>query len=386
MSSKLKKILFISTIPLSLKAFSLPFMVFLRNKGFKVEAASGAGQEVQDIEKAGFRFHEINIPRGINPINDFRAYRCYKKLLTGADFDLVHTQTSKAGFIARKAAFDAGVPVIVHNVGGWPFHPFLPALLRYFYLTLEKKAAHWADALILVSKAEMEYGLRFKAAPAGKMYQIYNGIDLQRFFPYEASRKRDLRAKYGIASEKIVVGCIARLVEDKGIETFLAAAKELKNDNRFIFILGGEGHLRGNFERFVFDNKMKGKVIFAGYLNDTASYLNMFDLFCLPTRREGFGAIFAEAQACGVPVIASDIPSLREVILDGVSGKLLPPDDVSGFANAMRFFNDGQIRQKFAEAGRRHVEDKFALTNIHEQLFALYSMLWAKSQSGGLKR
>ncbi|UCC96240.1 MAG: glycosyltransferase family 4 protein, partial [Candidatus Omnitrophota bacterium] len=102
------------------------------------------------------------------------------------------------------------------------------------------------------------------------------------------------------------------------------------------FMIGGDGELRKDFEHQVREAGMQEKIIFTGHLDDTTPYFNIFDIFCLPTLREGFGVVFAEAQACGVPVVASDIAALREVVCDGVTGKLVSVGDVDGFADALR--------------------------------------------------
>lgn len=374
----MKKILLAATVPLSLKAFSLglSFMEFLRERGYDVAAAAGPGSEAKSIRRAGFSFYEIPIPRKIRPFSDYVALRRLTDIICKERFDVVHTQTSKAGFIGRLAAHKTGVPLIIHTAHNWPFHPLLPFPIKRFYLTLEKKAARWCDALIVDTNAVKNYGIELGVAPKEHIHRIYMGIDLKRFRQYSHEEKLEWRGKYGISPHKIVIGCIARLVADKGIETFLACARELKDNDNLIFILGGEGKLRKYFERRVEEYGMRDKVIFTGHLDDVVPYLNMFDIFCLPTLREGFGVIFAEAQSCGVPVVGSDIEPLKEVIVDGVTGKRVPANDVRGFVDALRMFFDPKVRQEFAQAARRHIEDNFALQDIYEQTLALYRTLW----------
>lgn len=378
----MKKILLVSTIPLSLKAFSLglSFMAFLRERGYEVAAAAGLGADAEAIRREGFSFYEIPIPREIRPLSDYRALRKLRDIIRRERFDVVHTQTSKAGFIGRLAAKKAGVPLIIHTAHNWSFHSLLSFPIKHFYLMLEKKAAAWCDAIIVDSKAVRKYGLQLRAAPSDKIHQIYMGIDIKRFREYPAQEKANWRKRFGISPDKIVIGCIARLVPDKGIETFLACARELKDNNNLVFMLGGDGELRDSFERQVRQDGIDKKVIFTGHLDDVVPYLNMFDVFCLPTLREGFGVIFAEAQACGVPVVGSDIEPLREVIADGVTGKRVPVNDVKGFADALRMFFDSGLRHKYGQAARRYVEDKFSQEKIHEQTLALYLRLWEEKQ------
>ncbi len=372
----MKKILIFSNIPVTIKSFSLSFMKFLREKGYDVEAAAASGETAESVRQAGFRYHVIEVPRTIKPISDFKAFKSLLSLLRKRKFDLVHTQTSKAGFIGRLAAHKAHIPVVVHTAHDWPFHSLLSPLPRYFYLSLERIASRWCDAIIVDSKAVRKHGLQFKVALPKKIHQIYIGIDLDHFHPYTPDEKKNLRRDLGISTEKIVIGSIARLVPDKGIEAFIACAQRLKDEDNLLFILVGEGKLKKDFEKEVRRAGLAKRFIFTGYSNDVAPYLNIFDIFCLPTLREGFGVVFAEAQACGVPVVASNIPSLREVVKDGVTGFLVSCGDTTGFTKALKMLFNPELRKQMGFQGRRHVQENFAVEKVNEKTLNLYRQLW----------
>ena len=372
----MKKILIFSNIPVTIKAFSLSYMKFLREKGYEVQAAAASGEVAESVRRAGFRYHDIEVPRTIKPIGDFRAFRSLVSLLRKEKFDVIHTQTSKAGFIGRLAGHVARVPFVVHTAHDWPFHPLLHPLLKYFYVVLERMASGWCDVIIVDSKTVEKYGLQSKVAPPEKIHQIYMGVDLNHFRPYTAPEKIKLRQSLGIDPEKIVIGSMARLVPDKGIETLIDCARRLKDQNNLLFILAGKGKLREHFEKEINRAGLAGKFIFTGYLEDVVPYLNVFDIFCLPTLREGFGVIFAEAQACGTPVVGSDIPVLKEVIRDGASGFLVPPYDTDGFIKALRKLFDPELRKRMGIEARRHIQENFSVEEINKKIFALYNRLW----------
>jgi len=381
----MKKILLVSTIPLSLKVFSLGFMEFLRDKGFEVEAAGSPGEGSEYIRAQGFRYHEIPISRRINPGSDFKSLCLLEEVFEKGKFDIIHTQTSKAGFIGRLAGYRKKVPLVIHTAHNWACHDLLPAWQKNFYLMLEKKAAKWCDAIIVDTKAVRDYGLKLKIAASDKIHQIYMGIELDRFREYKPEDKMAQRQKYGINPNKIIVGTIARLVPDKGIETFLACAQQLRDNKNLVFMVGGDGELRNDFEKEVQKAGMKDRFIFTGHLDDVVPYLNMFDIFCLPTLREGFGVVFAEAQACGVPVVASDIGPLREVVIDGVSGRLVPVNNVKEFSNTLGSLLDPNLRNKYAQAARKHVQNNFDINKINEQILALYKQLWEQKIKVAIK-
>ena len=374
----MKKILLVSTIPLSLKVFSLDFMKYLRDQGYDVQAASSHGPETEYIKKEGFKFHEINISRNINPISDFIALKKLEDLLKKEKFDIIHTQTSKAGFIGRLAGFKQKAPLVVHTAHNWACHELLAGWKKSFYCALEKKATNWCDAIVVDTKAVRDYGLKLNIAEPLKIHQIYMGIDTNSFYPYSNDEKLNLKKKYGITDQNVVIGTIARLVKDKGIETLLACANKLRDNKKIIFMVVGGGELRPVFEKQVREYGIEGKVIFTGHKDDVVPYLNIFDIFCLPTLREGFGVVFAEAQSCGVPVVASDIRPLREVVKNGETGKLAPVNDVDGFVEALTELFDFNLREQYSKEARKHVEDNFDVNNINKQTLELYKQLWEK--------
>lgn len=373
---KMQKILFVATVPSTIKAFSLEFMKFLRNRGYDVSAATAEGSEADDIRKEGFRCHEVGFSREIAPRADLSAFRALKSIMSREKFDLVHTQTAKAGFIGRLAARKARIPLVVHTSHAWPFHPLSSLLKRRFYLALERMAASWCDAIIVDTEAVKRYGVSCAVCRSEKIHRIYMGIDTDRFFPYSAKKNEKMKRDLGISRDKTIIGTISRLVPDKGIETLLACARGLKDNKDIVFIIGGEGPLRERFEREVYTYGLQDKVIFTGNLEDVVPYLNVFDIFCLPTLREGFGVIFAEAQACGTPVVASLIPPLKKVVRDGLTGILVPPGDTKGFIRALKELLEIPVRERMGRCARKHVKDNFASGEVNEATLDLYRRLW----------
>ena len=361
----MKRVLLVATIPLSLKVFSLNFMKFLREKGYRVEAAAGRGREAKLIRQEGFRCHDlckVRFTGRIDPISDLKFFISLLRLLRKEKFDLVHIQTPKAGFIGRLTARLAGVPVIVYTSHNWPFHDRLPRWRKRLYVFLEKLASPWCDAIIVDSNDVRNYGLKYRIVSPEKMHRIYMGVDLKRFRPYNTEAKKNIRNSLCIEPEKIVIGAIIHLnlyARHKGIDTLIACAGHFKDDDNVLFVVGGGGPLRKHFEEEVRQAGLTEKVEFVGHLDDVVPYLNAFDIFCLPTLREGFGVIFAEAQACGVPVVTSKIPVLEEVAEEGVSGFLVPPRDTEGFVEALKKLFDPELREQIGIKARRHIEENF---------------------------
>jgi len=170
-------------------------------------------------------------------------------------------------------------------------------------------------------------------------------------------------------------------VPDKGIETFLACAEKLKNNFNYYFVIGGEGPLRKKYENDVKQLKLGDSVVFVGYIEDVVPYYNAFDLFCLPTLREGFGVVFVEAQSCGVPVIGSNIPSLREIIIDGKTGRIVEKQSIDGFAKAINDFSVAEVRTRYGCNGRNNIIANFNEKNMHKKIICLYEQLMKKKST-----
>ncbi|MDQ7839612.1 MAG: glycosyltransferase family 4 protein [bacterium] len=376
------KVLHVCTVPSTARAFVAPLASYLETRGYEVTIACSEdpnqeiGVTMEEMRAAGFRMKEIPIPRLIQPIGDLRATLELYRFIRKERFAIVHTQTTKAGFVGRLAASLARAPVIIHSAYAFPFHPYLPAMRRKVYAWMERVAAKWADLVMVPTDAVRLDGLYHQVAPPEKILTVPMGINLQRF-----SRQRTnpaaIREEWGVPFDAPVVGSVARLVPDKGLECFLdAAARVAALNERVRFLIVGDGPLRRALEQQAQRLGIADRVIFAGMRSDIPEQMAAMDLFVLPTLREGFGVVLAESMAMGVPVVASDIPALLEVVANGETGILLPPGDPERFAVAiLDLLRDETRRLAMGAAGRRRVELLFDERQIFARIEATYTRL-----------
>jgi glycosyltransferase involved in cell wall biosynthesis len=202
------------------------------------------------------------------------------------------------------------------------------------------------------------------------------GVDLKKFSP-SPQGPDNLRKTLGFQSSDLVVGTVARLVPDKGIECFLrmaASIRAARSDVRFLIV--GDGPLRGDLERMADALGIRLSVVFTGLRTDVPDLMDAMDLFVLPTLREGFGVVFAEAMAMGRAVVGSRIGPVAEVVEDGVTGYLVLPDAPEEFAvRALELLSDEAKRRAFGEAGRRRVEKLFTEERMCETIERHYRRL-----------
>ncbi len=362
-------------------AFIVPLAQHLRKQGHHVVLACSddpgeAGQSfVETLRRMGFEVLVIPMKRTIAPWSDLRATVALYRRLRRRRFDVVHTQTAKAGVIGRIAAFLARVPVIVYTAHAFPFHEYLGPWRTRLYTLLERLASLLCHAIAVDSECVRSRGLAFRIAPPEKIRVIPMGIDTERFDPgrYRAERAA-VRAELGLRPDATVIGAVARFVPDKGLDVLLQAVSLLaKRFPDLQCLLVGDGPLRDDLRALSCTLDLEGRIRFAGYRTDIPRVLSVLDLYILPTRREGFGVAFAEAMSMEVPVIASRIAPLDEIVEDGQTGMLAAVGDAEAFARAASpLLAEPDLRMQMGRTARRRILERFEqslMCRAYERLF-----------------
>jgi glycosyltransferase involved in cell wall biosynthesis len=380
------RVLQVCTIFLTAQTFIAPVLRHLSRRGYEAavacsqesEADGPVSTESRNIEEC--RVFSVSIPRTIQPLRDFLAIRQLCRVIREFNPDVIHTQTSKAGIVGRLAARLAGVPVIIHTAHAFPFHDYLPWLVKWVYVWIERWAAGWTDLIMVDTESVRADGLRQGIVQdASRIVTVPMGVDLTRFSP-SRDGPGTLRGALGLGSATLIVGTVARLVPDKGLECFLRMAGIVRAERADVkFLIVGEGPLRHSLEQMAKSIGIEPDVVFAGHRTDIPELMQIMDVFVLPTKREGFGVVFAEAMAMGKATVGSDIGPIAEVVGDGVTGYLAPADNPKAFATrTLELLSDGAKRLAFGEAGRRRVEQRFSQSRMCELIEGHYRRLLAQ--------
>ena len=218
----------------------------------------------------------------------------------------------------------------------------------------------------------------------GRRETVYNGIDLSHFNPEIDGFK--VRAQLKVGRDTTLIGTIGHFAPLKGFEDLIEAMGEVvQQEPNITLALVGEA-IYPNSHRYkqklislVDSIGLKDKVIFTGFRENIPELLASFDLFVLPSRSEGFGRVNLEAMAMGKPVISTIVGGIPEVVLDGVTGILVPPGDPKDLARAiMRLLHDTQLRESFGKEGRRRVEEHFTLQAHAQRIQEIYGETFLK--------
>jgi mannosyltransferase len=210
---------------------------------------------------------------------------------------------------------------------------------------------------------------------------VLHGIDLDAFSPIpRAAPSQALRNLEG----RRVVGCSGRIRHQKGTDVFVAAMIALlpRHPEWTAVVTGRTTAEHAEFERELRDKVTQAglaeRILFVGEVDDIAGWFQRFDLYVAPPRNEGFGLTPLEAMASGTPVVASDAGAFRELIVEGVTGRVVPVDDVGAMAAAIEpYLADGALRDAAGLAALAHVRAKFPLSREAAEIGAVYDRLWS---------
>ena len=285
--------------------------------------------------------------------------------------ELVHVHGRKAGWWGRLASLTSGRPVIytLHGL----HHRKHGVVLQRIYLRTENLLSRCTARVINVSSSEQRECLELGIVDAERSLVIPNGIDAQALDLIDVD-VRAKKAELGLTSGDVVVGTVAKFDVQKGHEYLAAAIPGIVRECPAArFLLVGEGKLRPEIERRVESLGVRERVVFTGPRHDDAELLRAVDVVVLPSRWEGLSLFLLEAMACRKPVVATAVTGNVDVVVDGVTGFLVPPGDPRALAEkVVRLLQDEQLRLEFGRQGRARVEALFSLGRMLDRVRAVY--------------
>lgn len=334
-------------------------------------------EDLARIGKAGVHVIEIPMVRQIAPGIDARQQARLIKEFRRGRFDVVHTHSSKAGALGRVAArIAARRAAIVHTPHTFAFNfaEQFSAKKRRLFLTIERVLGRVTDRLIHVSESERQEGIALRIVPPERAVVIENGIAPEAYVGRDRSR---IRRELGLAEDVPLVGAVGLLNEAKGHSFLVDAIAQVRTSLPSVrCVIVGEGALRSALEAQIANAGLTNTVTLLGYRRDVPDILAALDVFAMPSLWEGMPYGVLEAMASTKPVVASDVNGCRDLVADGVTGRLVPARDVGALANALRsVLEDRETAQSLAAAGRARVVERYSLSRMLERHHALFQQL-----------
>lgn len=357
-----------------------------RRRGYETAIWAGTGFDLpreikKEAEESGIPLLFIpSLVRSIHPLKDLRALITLCRLLKKEKPDILHTHTSKTGFLGRLAGRLAGVPVRVHTPHGHVFYGYFGPLKTRFFIFLEWLAARWTDAIIPLTAHGVAEHLARGIGKREQLVAIPSGVDFLTL-AFSKELRREMRGRFNIPESAWVVGSLGRFVPIKGFDLIVEAAPQvLKSFPSAYFYLAGVGPMKEKLVQKIGQMGLEKKFIFDDF-QEVLGPLHLIDIFLLPSRNEGQSRTLVQAMALQKGIVASAVGGVPDVIQNGVTGLLVPPNDSGNLARAiLELLQDPNKIRRMGEAASREARSRFGLQGMIDLLEQLYQRLLSQKK------
>jgi len=319
-----------------------------------------------------------HLQREIKLFSDLLALFELRKIIKEFKPDTLFLLSSKAGllgsfvskFLIRNSKFK-----ILYRIGGWTFNDPWPKWKKWLWIALEQFSSRWKDYIIVNNKHDLEQARKLKIKPREKIVIVYNGLDVYKmgFLPREEARlklfKKLSQQADRISQAETIIGTIANFYPAKGLTYLVEAAEHFKNKDNVIFVVVGDGREKENLELKIKNCGLEEKILLLGQIPDAHKLLGAFDIFVLPSVKEGFPWVVIEAMAAKLPVIATKVGAVPEIIEDGKNGFTVDPGKPEQIAGKIQdLLNDERLCQELGIQAHQTVLFKFPLEKMVREI------------------
>ncbi len=381
-----------------------------------IVAAGGNGELARKIKDADIPYFEIkNFQRNVNVFKEFFAFFEILSLLYTTKPDIIHVSSAKAGGVAGVAAFvykyskklaakllkdghngksSATLPQVFFSIHGWTFNESRPKWQIFLIKFFSRLTCLFYDKIICVSEYDYKIGLQNKIASAKKMTIIHNGIKPENynFLPREKAREslRSRTPKSDLGVRLLIIGTIGEFTKNKGQEYLINALKSVVNDEYPVIsiLIGFDGGEKNNLESKIRKLKLENKVFLIENLPYAANYLKAFDIFVLPSLKEGLPYVLLEAGLAEIPIIATNVGGIPEIIHPALSmsdlenlkrsdiketGVLVMPANTEQLTDSIKKLIENQnLRTNLTINARQKILRDFSFEKMLTNTLALY--------------
>lgn len=316
--------------------------------------------------------------------SDRRAYFRLKRIIKEFKPDIVHTHASKAGALGRKAAHSCGVPIIIHTFHGHVFHSYFGKVKTGIFKFIERNLAKKSTGIIAISNLQKEELVtHHKICPVEKITVIPLGFDLTLFHDKAVTDRSRIRGEYHLSDDTVAIAIVGRLAPIKDHDFFLRVIERVleKTKNAIKVFIVGDGPERETIRSKVekINEKFPEAIIMTSWIKDIGSFNAGMDILCLTSKNEGTPVSLIEAQAANIPVITTDVGGVRDIMLDGETGFIIPPGDEGLYEERLIELCDNENKRKMmSQNGWTFVQNKFQYEILIKNMDSYYRKLLAK--------
>ncbi|MGB0714812.1 MAG: glycosyltransferase family 4 protein [Phycisphaerae bacterium] len=364
-TSERRRLCFVVTVGSTVQSLCRGRFEYFQSRGYDVTVVCAPTSLADDIRARGVELHTAPLTRRISPLSDLRALWNLYRFFRRHSFDLIEVSTPKAALLGCLAGRMAGVGCLLHLLRGLSYQQqsgISGRLLTWSFMISCRLPHH----LLSISHFMMEQAVRDGMCSAGAIRVLgdgsSNGIDLTRYRPEDAARRRGIRTDHEIPESATVIGFVGRFTGDKGIGELLTAFTEIARDREDVYLLMvGELEERDRpSDKHVSMLTDHPRIVSTGWQSDTAPFYHAMDLFVLPTHREGFGTVLLEAAASACPIVTTKETGWWHPDESEKTGLFVDVKDATGLAAAMRrLIDQPELRRHMGSAARERVERSY---------------------------
>lgn len=352
-------------------AYNLPLRQFDIHLVVSTERNPAFVDEIERLRSAGIEVSVVPMVRKIRPARDWACMIAIRDLIRSWRPDVIHSHSSKAGFLARFAA--RSFPCAnLYTPHCFAFTMSVGPLRRALYLQLERYSGTLTEMLVLLCESERQIALDAGIVPWERISVIPTGIRIE---DYQCAEDRDdIRRELGVGGFDVVLGVVGALVTQKGHTYLLSALKRMLPEANVAAFFAGRGELEAQLREQAQDLGIADRVFFLGHRADAARLYAAMDLFVLPSLWEGLPYVVMEAMAAGTPVVATDIPGNRDLLKEDYAGwQATPRDSASLAATILDALADPDECRRRAERARDMIFRHHSLEAMLTHYVRLYS-------------
>jgi glycosyltransferase involved in cell wall biosynthesis len=334
-----------------------------QSKDYRVILIAGAGFKPKEKLSSNIEFISLpSLSRELCLLKDIKAFKDIYTLISTYKPKIVHTHTSKAGILGRWAAafynWKNKNPrtIIVHTPHGHVFYGYFGTIKTFIFKQIEIFTAKLTDYFIALTEGEKRESISFGIGNIKKWSIIHSGIK------FGSNSYLNPKSEFKFTKDEIIIGTVARLEHVKGVEYFIRAAEDLIKKNlskKIKFLVVGNGELKEKLIKLSLDKGLEGKIIFTGFREDVYNCMAAMDIYIQPSLNEAMGRTIIQAQYMKLPIIASKVCGIVNLIQEGKTGFLIMPKDYKALANAAEILiEDEAKRYEMGKNAKKFMSEK----------------------------
>ncbi len=345
-----------------------------KKAGINVSVATGgSGPLVEKLLGSGIPIFQIDtLGRDVNISRDMHSFFRLLQIIREYHPDVLHLNSSKIGVLGGIAGRLCGVRKIVFTAHGWAFNEARPKWQKIIIRILAYVTVALSHQTIAVSNM-MRRDAQYMLGVRNKIIVIQNGVDIPELITRTKAREALLPQQTN-TEDQLWIGSIAELHPSKCIDVAIDAFAMLENKQQLKLVIIGEGEMRSELEKRIEKHDLQNHIFLVGYKHAAARLLKTFDTFILPSHTEALGMVILEAGLAKLPVVATRVGGIPEIVEDGVTGLLVEPKNPEDLAKKMtKLLNDPKLRTELAENLHKKVTEQFSLEKMVHNTIKIYT-------------